>query len=336
MGLEADNGSLSCCGSRLAREALDEPSGSAVIARISPFHLLLGIAVNFVWGLAFLVPHLLAQTDPVLVACGRYGSYGVLSLGLLLLAGPSRPRLHAAHWRRAFGYALAGNVGYYIVLTLAIRDAGIPVPALIVGTLPVTIMLYGNWQAREIAFSRLLLPALLIVGGLLSLKLGAAAQTAIPQGPAPTRGTVLAVLALLLWTWFGVDNARYMKRHPRLSSQLWSQAIGVCSLLQVLVLLPVYFCLVPDAGHVGNSSIAVLAGCSLLGVVVSWWATAAWNEVSRQLPVVLSGQLIVFETLSSLLYGYLSDARWPQPLELACIASIVAGVLLGLRQMRAL
>jgi len=62
--------------------------------------------------------------------------------------------------------AFIGNVGYYLCLTPAIRYAGITVPALIIGTLPVSLVVYGNLRRNEIRFSRLELPALLILVGI--------------------------------------------------------------------------------------------------------------------------------------------------------------------------
>ena len=47
---------------------------------------------------------------------------------------------------------------------------------------------------------------------------------------------------------------------------------------------------------------------------------------SRRAPVTLSGQLILFETLFALLYGFLYRAQGPRPLELAAIVLLVAGV----------
>jgi hypothetical protein len=52
----------------------------------------------------------------------------------------------------------------------------------------------------------------------------------------------------------------------------------------------------------------VALGASVIG-------NGLWNAASRLLPLSLSGQLIVFETLFALLYGFLHDARWPLPLE---------------------
>ena len=44
------------------------------------------------------------------------------------------------------------------------------------------------------------------------------------------------------------------------------------------------------------------------------------------MPVTLSGQLILFETLFALLYAFLYFQRWPRPLEIAAIVLLMIGV----------
>jgi hypothetical protein len=54
---------------------------------------------------------------------------------------------------------------------------------------------------------------------------------------------------------------------------------------------------------------------------------ALWNHASRVLPLTLTGQMIVFETLFATLYGYLWEQRWPTVMEGTALALLVAGVL---------
>ncbi|HQY10058.1 MAG TPA: EamA/RhaT family transporter, partial [Burkholderiaceae bacterium] len=52
---------------------------------------------------------------------------------------------------------------------------------------------------------------------------------------------------------------------------------------------------------------------------------------SQRLPTTVVGQLIVFETLSALAYAFVLRGHWPEPLTLAGIGLLVAGVLMALR-----
>jgi drug/metabolite transporter (DMT)-like permease len=56
-----------------------------------------------------------------------------------------------------------------------------------------------------------------------------------------------------------------------------------------------------------------------------------WNIASRRLPVTLTGQLILFETVSAMLYGFAWRAQPPRVLELVAIALLVAGVTWSVR-----
>jgi drug/metabolite transporter (DMT)-like permease len=49
------------------------------------------------------------------------------------------------------------------------------------------------------------------------------------------------------------------------------------------------------------------------------------------LPTALAGQLIVFETLAALGYTFWLRGQWPEPVTLAGIALLVAGVMGGVR-----
>ena len=68
-----------------------------------------------------------------------------------------------------------------------------------------------------------------------------------------------------------------------------------------------------------------------IGLLASWLGTLCWNEASQRLPPTLSGQLIVFETLSALAYAWLLRGQWPQWWTLTGAGLLVAGVVAALR-----
>jgi drug/metabolite transporter (DMT)-like permease len=67
-------------------------------------------------------------------------------------------------------------------------------------------------------------------------------------------------------------------------------------------------------------SIGVAVFASILG-------NALWNRMSRLLPLTLVGQMILFETLFALIYGFVWEQRMPAPLEIAAFALVVFSVL---------
>ena len=70
----------------------------------------------------------------------------------------------------------------------------------------------------------------------------------------------------------------------------------------------------------------------MLGILVSYYATVLWNRLSRRLPVSLVGQLLVFETISSiLLYAEIVGGTFPPINEILSICITLIGVVFGIR-----
>mgnify|MGYP003329945878 CR=1 FL=1 len=83
----------------------------------------------------------------------------------------------------------------------------------------------------------------------------------------------------------------------------------------VLVLLALTFLLGDGTGHAAaewGRLVAVSVGVALAASIAG---NAFWNRMSRLLPLTMVGQMILFETLFALLYGFVWEQRWPSPLE---------------------
>ncbi len=305
-----------------------------------PVAILLGILVNCIWGFAFLVPHLLSDVDPILITLGRYLCYGAVSVMILATwRGVSLAGMTRSDWGMAFALAFTGNVGYYALLVTAVQLGGVPIAALVIGTLPVTVAVVGNIVQREFRF-RILAPAItLILLGLVLLN--GHALTRMGDDVAATRtlwGLLAALGALVLWTWYGIRNAQYMKSRLHVDANAWSVAIGIATAGLSLAALPLILAAHAVVPAVNLAVLAdrglllgLIAGSLFLGIVVSWLATVMWNRVARVLPIAMAGQLVVFETLSSLIYAFVADQRWPTLIETASAALILTGVVIGIR-----
>ena len=94
-----------------------------------------------------------------------------------------------------------------------------------------------------------------------------------------------------------------------------------------LLLVPMAF-----IGHSGTHTAAQWSGfwaiSAGVAVVASILGNAFWNRASRLLPLTLTGQMIVFETLFALAYAFAWQQRWPSLLEALAIVFLVAGVML--------
>jgi drug/metabolite transporter (DMT)-like permease len=64
-----------------------------------------------------------------------------------------------------------------------------------------------------------------------------------------------------------------------------------------------------------------------VAVCASILANALWNRMNRLLPLTLAGQMILFETLFALLYGFAWERRAPTAPELAAMGLMTASVL---------
>jgi drug/metabolite transporter (DMT)-like permease len=64
-----------------------------------------------------------------------------------------------------------------------------------------------------------------------------------------------------------------------------------------------------------------------VAICASVLGNAFWNRASRLLPLTMTGQMILFETLFALLYAFIWERRWPAPAETAAVLLLVAGVL---------
>lgn len=287
-----------------------------------------GVAAGVCWGVIFLGPQLAAGLSGTQFAVLRFLCYGGFSLVLLLPRWRQvSARLTRPDWVALFWLSLVGNLLYYSLVGNGVQLVGIATTSLIVGLIPVLVTLAGRHDANAVALGRLL-PSL----GLACTGVALVSLNALRSGhdnPASSGGAVAGLLcavgALLSWSWYAVANTRRLGVLHRVSSHDWALLTGVMTGAQALLLaIPVLGPAV--AAHAPSSwghFVLVGAGVALLSSVVGG---ACWNQASRLLPLALSGQVLVVETLAALLFGFAWEQRLPTGLELAAIALLVGGV----------
>ncbi|WP_431903316.1 DMT family transporter [Nonomuraea sp. bgisy101] len=294
-----------------------------------------GTVAGLIWGLAFLIPVLLPGWSPVAVTVGRYLAYGLVSLVLFAFGGRVLWRLLRRHWRVALAFALTGNVLYYLLLVVGIELVGAPVTDIVIGCIPVTVALLGNALSGAYRWRSLVMPVTLVAIGLTvvnALELGGAAPTEDRPLGLKVLGLLAAVGAVLLWTWYGLANARFLSRHPEVPGGGWSTVIGLGTGVVTLAGLPVAALsgeLSPDSGPSGESPdlAAFVVAVLVLGVVVSWAATGLWNVASARLSPTAAGMLINVETVAGFAYVYAARGTWPPLGQVVGFALILIGVL---------
>lgn len=309
--------------------------------------VLFALAAGLMWGLVFVAPVMLPGCPPALLTVGRYLAFGLLALPLALMDRRTLRELQPADWWEAVKLSAVGNFLYYLTLSAAIQRAGAPLPTMIIGTLPVVIAVCANHRNRvrdgQLPWLKLLPSLALIAAGLALVNRDELQHLQAQSGDLRryAEGALLAVAAVACWTWYPIRNADWLRAHADRSPRAWATAQGLVTLPMALlgllavgaVQLALPGTLMP-AGYafpLGDRPLAFIGLMLAIGLCSSWLGTLCWNEASQRLPTSLSGQLIVFETLSALAYAFAWHQRMPPPATLAGIVLLIAGVMWALR-----
>lgn len=289
-----------------------------------------GVAAGALWGLVFLTPQLLADFTPLQQAAARYLAYGLIAAPLLAPRWKAATgHLDAAAWRGLAWLSLLGNLLYFVLLAAAVLWAGGAATALIVGLVPVAVTVATAGGGDGPRLRALAGPCALCVAGVALVAFDALHAGRGGAATAGTRalGLACAVGALAAWSAYSIANARWLQRHPGISGRDWSLLTGVATgALAPLLVAPAFAMGGPDTHGPGDwlRFWGMAAGLALFASVIG---NAFWNRASRLLPLSLMGQMIVFETIFALVYGFLWEQRLPGPLEWLAMGCLLGGVL---------
>ncbi|PKQ00758.1 MAG: EamA family transporter [Alphaproteobacteria bacterium HGW-Alphaproteobacteria-13] len=286
-----------------------------------------GAGAGALWGLVFLAPEIARAFGPLQLTIGRYLAYGLIAALLIVPRWRAlSPRIGRREWLALGWLALAGNTLYYLLLASAVQLGGIAMTSLVIGFLPVAVTIIGSRETGAVPLARLLPSLALCAVGALCIGWQAVTDLAAAATAAPLLGLLCAVGALVSWTAFAVGNSRWLIRLDDVSAHDWNLLTGLVTGAQSLLLIPLS--LLIGGWSQGAADWALLAGVSIgLALLASIAGNALWNRMSRLLPLTLVGQMILFETLFALLYGFLWEQRAPTLLETAAFAAVVASVL---------
>lgn len=315
--------------------------------------ILAGLGAGALWGLVFVAPLMLPAWSAVDVAAGRFLSYGFLSAVLLVWAGRSQRRPNLEQLLSVIALSVLGFTAYFTWLAYSIQLAGTEVPALIIGTVPIWVMLLG--KPMSLTWARLM-PGLLLT----LIGLGLMAWAVQPEvlralwlvlrhwmGDVPAKdwevlplaqaarsaafwqGVLWVSLSTLSWTVFSLWNAKALARYPEVSAGQWANWLGIATGLGACLM---WWYRGSDAQVLTAQGNAALAVWVLLGTGIgsAWLATVLWNIASQRLSASLCGQLIVSETLFALLYSHLWQGTWPGAWQIAAAALFCLGIVVAI------
>jgi drug/metabolite transporter (DMT)-like permease len=302
------------------------------------------LAAGLMWGLVFVAPTMLQAYPAALLSVSRYLAFGLIALPLGWLDRQRLATLNRSDWLEALKLSAIGNLLYYLFLSAAIQRAGVPLPTMIIGTLPVVIAVVSNRRdaARDGRLRwRQLLPSLLLIAAGIACVNHTELQSLQGVNEAGLwrygSGALLAICAVACWTWYPIRNADWLRAHADRPPSTWATAQGLAT-LPLAAFGFVGFWLWQSVGQAepfampfGPTPLLFVSLMFAIGLLASWLGTLCWNEASQRLPTTLVGQLIVFETLSALAYAYALRGTWPPLLTLMGVALLVAGVMIALR-----
>ncbi len=239
------------------------------------------------------------------------------------------PKPSGADCLRALVLGAAGYSIYYFLLAAGVKGAGVSFSVGIIGLLPLTILAVSTPPKR---WAGLAWSALLILSGVGMIAWDLFSLEEFSLAPETRlRGSIACFGALLLWTYFAVANAKFLRSNPAWRALDWAGVVGVASAIISSALF-----LGTEGSGAGERFLhgvrdpRLLLWTAFMGVVGAWGATALWNFASRHLPGSWLGPLLVFESIFGLWFGFLYDRRGPRPLEGIALVALLGGVVLGL------
>lgn len=268
------------------------------------------------WGAVFVAPELAPLAPALLLAMGRFVAFGAASLP------QARRVLHAdVPWGRVTAHALTGSLLYYGLVALAVRLAGPTIAVASIGLVPVVMALLSA-RHRGRAGLVALAPALALVG--VGQVLVHATPTPGPGGWSAVVGTMLALIAVASWSWYGLDSHRLLAARPDLGPVL----AGAQGLAAGVLALPVGIWLLASQG-VPAQPVRALLVVLFLGLVSSWLAVRLWHAAAGRLSPVLVSQLMALETARGFVFAAVLARSMPGPVALLGEVALVAGVALA-------
>jgi drug/metabolite transporter (DMT)-like permease len=286
-----------------------------------------GAGAGALWGLVFLAPQVAGTFSPLQLTIGRYFCYGAIAAALLAPRWRSLvASLSWQQWLRLSGLAFAGNTLYYVLLSTAVQTGGIAMTSLVIGFLPVAVTIVGSRDRGAVPLGRLFPSLALCVAGSLCIGWQALAGPTVGSAASRMVGLFCAVGAMMSWTIYAVCNARSLSRLQQVSAHEWNLLTGIVTGAQSLALIPLALLLETKQHGPAEWGRYVIVSTGV-AVLASIAGDSLWNRMSRLLPLTLVGQMILFETLFALWYGFLWDHRLPALLEIGAVTCVILSVL---------
>ncbi|WP_308512905.1 DMT family transporter [uncultured Turicimonas sp.] len=303
-----------------------------------------GLLACALWGLTYLLPIVLPGYDTLYISIARAIVMGLTALLGLWIQKAYLSKISFKDWKFAFVLTMIGNLIQPWFLFTAIQYAGVPLAATFFGLIPVLVAIIANERDRKkgkryLPNSQLVLPLGLILLGLAFSNYNGLVESFSSGNSAVNFaiGTAFAIASTVAWTWYPIKNADWLLEHPKVSPVFFTSM--QCSLLLPfgLVLYVLVWYLKGDMPQFLGPQPVDFVGWSLFaGVMCSFVATALWNAMSQRVPTALVGQMLVFETIFSVVWAHVYEWKLPPVSLVVGMACLVGGVVYALKLFSAL
>jgi drug/metabolite transporter (DMT)-like permease len=305
------------------------------MASISSFltGVLAALFAAFVWALNFIVPFVIGKYSLLDLALLRFLESALICLAFIAARRHTVALLRPVDWLLAAWLGVIGYLGYFLALAGAALYAGPIIAPAILGLVPVVLAISGNLRHKFVPWRALALPLMLIFVGLLLIR-EAPQDNSLAQHWTPM-GVLLGVVAVALWTWFGLLNQSALARRPGMDAAIWTAIIMVGAGVGMLAFAPVALKLglfaIPQLGLSWEAAGALYLWSAVLAIFASIGGAFAWTVASQHLPVALSSQLVVMEAVFGAILGLIVHRRMPSLSEVMGMGLVVTGVVVAIR-----
>jgi len=285
------------------------------------------------WSLTFLVPAVIGDYSIFDFYLVSFAISGVLSAGLLILRSKATRRLKVRDWLVACWLGWIGYLGYSLALTGATINAGPVLASAFLGMVPVVLGIAGNLRQRTVAWRNLVPPLTLAVVGLFLVNWSNLGRTGAVRSL--RLGIPLAILVVILWTWFGLLNQSALVKRPQISVAIWTAlmlggaALGMIAFVPVGLLTGVFE--IPRLGLHWKAAAALYIWSTVLAVVSNIGGALAWTFASKHLPIALAAQLITMEPAFGAVLALSIRRQWPTSPESVGMVLLLVGVVIAVQ-----
>jgi drug/metabolite transporter (DMT)-like permease len=307
--------------------------------RFAKHSFLLGVLAAlfgaFAWSLNFVVPFVIGDYSIFDFALFRFVIPAALGMLFLLFKRDAIRALTKADWLTTFFLGFIGYLAYFLTVAGAAIFAGPVIAPAFLGLVPVVLALAGNLSRKVVSWRALSFSVLLTIVGLAFVNASIFDATSMATAPSPAIGILLAIGAVGLWTWFGIANERALAARPGVDAHIWTALILAGGGLEMLAFAPIGLVLgvfnIPELGLGWENAAPLYVWGTSLAVFASIGGALAWTFASQRLPVALSAQLLVSETIFGTIFGLAVHGRLPSIVEVGGLAILTVGVIVTVR-----